>query len=380
VSEHLLNRVFGFELLMAPYAVAHLKLGMELQDTGYAFASEQRLGIYLTNTLEEAARKSENLFAQWISDEANAAAAIKRDRPILVVLGNPPYSGHSANRSRDENGDLTFIGKLIEAYKMVDGHSLGEKNPKWLHDDYVKFIRFAQWRIERTGHGILAFITNHGYLDNPTFRGMRQSLMSSFSHIHIYDLHGNSKKKEKAPDGGKDENVFDIQQGVAIVLAVREKDKEKPARVFHADLFGLRENKYLKLEASDVRTTNWEKLEPVTPAYFFVPREIELEAEYERGKKVTDVFPVNSVGFQTHRDYLVISPSKEELLKRMTDFVNPANSDDEIRQKYFSHTKNPKYALGDTRDWKLSDARRELRGVRKLEGWITTCVRAPFDF
>lgn len=228
VSHHLLKRVFGFELLMAPYAVAHLKLGMQLQDTGYKFESDERLGIYLTNTLEEAARKSQKLFAEWISQEANAAADIKRDLPILIVLGNPPYSGHSANRSRDDAGKLTFIGKLIEDYKVVDGHPLGEKNPKWLQDDYVKFIRFAQWRIERTGYGILAFITNHGYLDNPTFRGMRQSLMNSFSDIYVYDLHGNSKKKEKAPDGGKDENVFDIQQGVAITLAIRSRTSKRP--------------------------------------------------------------------------------------------------------------------------------------------------------
>jgi hypothetical protein len=380
VSEHLLNRVFGFELLMAPYAVAHLKLGMELQDTGYKFESDQRLGIYLTNTLEEAARKSHKLFAEWISEEANAAADIKRTRPILVVIGNPPYSGHSANRSRDEDGKLTFIGGLIEDYKQVDGHALGERNPKWLQDDYVKFIRFAQWRIERTGHGVLGFVTNHGYLDNPTFRGMRQSLMQSFSHIYIYDLHGNSKKKETAPDGGKDENVFDIQQGVAIILAVRDVGKEQPAQVFHADLFGLRQAKYGTLLTTDLRGTTWVNLEPTSPTYFFIPRNTDLQAEYEKGPKTTSVFPVNSVGFQTHRDYLVISPSKKELLERMQDFANPDNSDEEIRQRYFSDTKNPIYPLGDTRDWKLPRARRELQKTASLESWITECIRAPFDF
>ncbi len=209
VSQHLLGRIFGFELLMAPYAVAHLKLGLELQETGYKFGSDQRLGIYLTNTLEEAAKRSERLIAKWISDEANEAAAIKRDKPILVILRNPAYSGHSANRSEVvrelsagdsykviSGGPLrqnktikvvtakkamtvrekTFIGDLIDD-KLVDGAPLGEKNPKWLQDDYVKFIRFAQWRIDTTGYGILGFITNHGYLDNPTFRGMRQSLI-----------------------------------------------------------------------------------------------------------------------------------------------------------------------------------------------------------
>lgn len=216
VAEKLLTRLFGFELLMAPYAVAHLKLGLLLQETGYQFKSDQRLGIYLTNTLEEAFKKSEQLagFNEYIVDEANAAAEIKKDKPIMIVLGNPPYSGHSANRG-------PWAKQLVETYKTVDGKPLDEKNPKWLQDDYVKFIRFGQWRVERTGQGILGFITNHSYLDNPTFRGMRQSLMQTFDEVYILNLHGNTKKREVAPDGSKDENVFDIQQGVAICLMVK---------------------------------------------------------------------------------------------------------------------------------------------------------------
>ncbi|MDP2896754.1 MAG: N-6 DNA methylase [bacterium] len=236
VREHLLPRLFGFELLMAPYAVAHFKLGMQLaghdlpsdalrDQWAYDFEGAERLGIYLTNTLEQAARKSEMLFARFITQESEEAARIKRDIPIMVVLGNPPYAGHSANRSWeiDERGKKvrTFIGQLLQGYYYVDGNPLGERNPKWLQDDYVKFIRFGQWRIERTGAGILAFITNHGYLDNPTFRGMRQQLMKTFDEIYVLDLHGNAKKKEVCPDGSKDENVFDIQQGVAIALMVK---------------------------------------------------------------------------------------------------------------------------------------------------------------
>jgi len=288
VAAHLLDRVFGFELLMAPYAVAHLKLGMELQETGYKFESGQRLGIYLTNTLEEAAKKSERIFAQWIADEADEAAEIKRTRPILVVLGNPPYSGHSANRSyykrelqkgetyfverggsarskrhwvlraakkRTTIREKTFIGKLLSDYYYVDDMPLGERNPKWLQDDYVKFIRFAQWRIEQTGHGILGFVTNHSYLDNPTFRGMRESLMQGFTEIHVYDLHGNTKKPEVSPDGSKDENVFDIQQGVSIILAVKQPHQKSLANVYHADLWGLREHKYGILAEKDVSNT-----------------------------------------------------------------------------------------------------------------------------
>jgi predicted helicase len=236
VSEHLLPRLFGFELLMAPYAVAHMKLGLQLAETGYEFETDERLRVYLTNTLEEAHEVSRMpLFTQWLAEEANEASRIKQDAPVMVVLGNPPYSGHSANtgawianllRGRD-----TLSNKETGNYFEVDGKPLGERNPKWLNDDYVKFIRFAQWRIEQTGYGVLAFITNHGYLDNPTFRGMRQSLMETFDDIYVLNLHGNSKKKERAPDGSKDENVFDIQQGVAICLMVKRGSGSRKEKV-----------------------------------------------------------------------------------------------------------------------------------------------------
>ena len=215
VTEHLLPRIFGFELLMAPYAVAHLKLGLQLKESGYDFESDERLGVYLTNTLGEVYSMKEDEqshVARWLANEANASHNIKRDLPIMVVLGNPPYSGHSANASKipvydiktgKTKDEITWIGKLIQDYYSVDGKPLGEKNPKWLQDDYVKFLRFAQWRIEQTGYGILAFISNHSYLDNPTFRGMRQSLMKTFDDIYILDLHGNSKRKEKHLMGAK---------------------------------------------------------------------------------------------------------------------------------------------------------------------------------
>ncbi|WP_041918675.1 N-6 DNA methylase [Gloeocapsa sp. PCC 7428] len=214
VKERLLPRIFGFELLMAPYAIAHLKLSLFLEETGYQFDSGKRLGVYLTNTLEDSVKKSETLFEEFIALEANEAVGIKQEEPVMVVVGNPPYSGHSENKNQ-------WISELVRDYYQVDGMPLGEKNPKWLQDDYVKFIRFSQWRIAKTGMGILAFITNHGYLDNPTFRGMRQSLDNTFDEIYVLDLHGNSKKKETAPDGSKDENVFDIQQGVAVSLMLK---------------------------------------------------------------------------------------------------------------------------------------------------------------
>jgi hypothetical protein len=362
VAQHLLNRLFGFELLMAPYAVAHLKLGMELQETGYTFGSDQRLGIYLTNTLEEAAKRSEKLFAQWISDEANAAASIKRDLPIMVVMGNPPYSGHSANRSweMDNRGKKVpnFIGRLLQDYYKVDGQPLGERNPKWLQDDYVKFLRFGQWRIERTGAGILAFITNHGYLDNPTFRGMRQSLINLFTDIYVLNLHGNSKKKEKCPDGSPDENVFDIQQGVTLGIFVKEPGKAGPAKVYHADLWGLRENKYKHLFETDVNATRWNQLDPQPPVYLFIEQDKGLRAEYENGWKVTDAMPVNSLGIATARDNLAVRWSRAEMISVVRDFASLP--EEEARTKY---------DLGeDVRDWKVALAQRDLQddGIRSL--------------
>ncbi len=369
VAEKLLKRIFGFELLMAPYAIAHLKLGLLLQETGYKFQSDERLGIYLTNTLDEAIKHSETLFARWITEEANAATEIKKDEPIMVVLGNPPYSGISANRSEieetiqpgqtyidhlklqiveKENGEKmvywspveakatsqikkhikTFIGRLIEDYKIVDGKPLNERK-HWLQDDYVKFIRFGQWRIERTGQGILAFITNHGYLDNPTFRGMRQSLMNTFTDIYILNLHGNVKKGEVAPGDGKDENVFDIQQGVAVSLFIKEQGKSGPAKIYHAELWGPHGDwpspqpgtKYYTLSETDISTTEWTKLQPNSPFYFFNPREEEFRPEYDKGWKVTDIFSVNSTGIVTARDNIVLDFDSDALRKRMAEFA-----------------------------------------------------------
>ena len=242
VRDHLLPRLFGFELLMAPYAICHLKLALEIGGLGFAMPQGERLNVFLTNALEKPDDASANqivLMAHEIAREASDADSVKRDKPVMVVLGNPPYSGHSANKGKWIRELLRGKDGVEEtgSYFHVDRAPLGERNPKWLNDDYVKFIRFAQRRIERTGEGVVGFVTNHSYLDNPTFRGMRQSLMETFDEIYLLDLHGNSKKKERVPSGGKDENVFDIQQGVAIGLFVKRSDGvDGPARVFHANL------------------------------------------------------------------------------------------------------------------------------------------------
>lgn len=371
ISQHLLNRIFGFELLMAPYAVAHLKLGMQLEQTGYMFDSDQRLGIFLTNTLEEAAKKSDKLFASWVSDEANAAARIKRDEPILVILGNPPYSGHSANRSRDEKGKLTFIGRLIEDYKLVDGKPLGERNPKWLQDDYVKFIRFAQWRIDKTGEGIVGLITNHSYLDNPTFRGMRQSLINSFSQIYVYDLHGSSKKKQKSPDGSEDMNVFDIQQGVAVLLCIKERTNNKPARVYHADLWGTRNAKYERLGTTEINSMRWKEAKPISPFYLFFPQDIKVLDEYKQGFRISEAMPVNVLGFQTHRDHFAIDFDKQALRLRISEFRGTTISDDDAKAKF---------KIDNNRDWKVAEARNLLRANSNWEELLVKCAYRPFDF
>ena len=333
VKDHLLKRLFGFELLMAPYAMAHLKLGMQLaaldipederEGWAYGFGLGERLGVFLTNALD-AGELQQSLPGPYriIAQEANSATEIKRDMPIMVVLGNPPYSGHSANASRRGN-ELTWIGELIEDYKQVDGVGLGERNPRWLQDDYVKFIRFGQWRIKQTGTGILAFITNHSYLDNPTFRGMRQQLMDTFSDIYLLDLHGNARRKESAPDGGPDKNVFDIRQGVAIALLVKEAGKEGPSVVHHADLWGTREAKYAALAAQHVATIQWEDIEPVSPNYLFKPWNNNLEQEYGQWPRITEVMPVNTSGIVTGQDAVSIAYSRTEILDRVRDFPFP---------------------------------------------------------
>ncbi|WP_377476370.1 MAG: N-6 DNA methylase [Microcoleus anatoxicus] len=364
VQENLLNRLFGFELLMAPYAIAHLKLGLQLQNLGYEFRNKQRLGVYLTNTLDEALKKSEVLFAQFVAQEANEASAIKRDVPVMVVLGNPPYSGHSANKSE-------WIAGLVKDYYYVDGVPLKERNSKWLQDDYVKFIRFGQWRVSQTGFGVLAFVTNHGYLDNPTFRGMRQNLMQTFTDIYVLDLHGNSKKKEVSPDGSPDQNVFDIQQGVSIGIFIKEPGKSTPAKVHHAELWGSRTSKYEILNQLDIETTEWVAVEPRSPEYLFIIQNIDLRTEYNSGWKLTEIFPVNTLGFQSHRDDFAIDFEREDIKKKLQDFRNIKISNKEIEEKY---------ELKDNRDWNVETARQQIRQNENWEKWLIDCLYRPFDW
>ena len=378
VRHHLIPRIFGFELLMASYAVAHFKLGLQLfardlgplfqKDWAYHFQPEERLNIYLTNTLEDMHRAVELIGpGRFLSDEANKADDVKRRKPVLVVMGNPPYSGHSAN-----NGD--WVKGLIRDYYQCDGAPLGERNPKWLQDDYVKFIRWAQWRIEQTGQGVLAFITNNGYLDNPTFRGMRQHLMQSFDEIYLLDLHGNSKKKELIPGTEEqDKNVFDIQQGVAIGIFVKlptsKRKKDSKCVVRHHEIWGKRRDKYDWLNDHSAKVTEWTVLEPDSPKYLFIPQDEKLRKEHERGWKITEVMPVNSAGIVTARDALSVHFSKDETLKTVRDFI--ACDVEEARRRY---------ELGkDVRDWSVEEAQADVRATGVAAHHLARMLYRPFD-
>lgn len=305
VNDHLLPRLHGFELLMASYAVAHLKLDMLLEQTGFNHAeNKKRLKIYLTNSLEECHPDTGSLWAQWLSDEASAANRIKRDCPVMVMIGNPPYSGESQNKGE-------WIMHLMENYKKEPGGEtqLRERNPKWINDDYVKFIRLAQYYIERNKYGVIGFINPHGFLDNPTFRGMRWNLLKTFDKIYTINLHGNNKKKEVCPDGSPDENVFDIQQGVSINMFIKtgEKKAKELGKVYYYDLYGKREEKYNFLTNTPFSEVKYKELNPIAPMYFFVPKDFALMEEYEKGVKVNDLFSLGSMGITTGHDKEMVS-------------------------------------------------------------------------
>ncbi len=368
VNADLVRRIFGFELLVAPYTIAHLKLGLFLQSQGWHAA--ERLRVYLTNTLEQPEEMQPPLpFAEFISDEANAALSVQRDEPVLVILGNPPYQRSSANPSRDTDGNLNFIGRLMEDYRRVDGTPMIEQNLQALQGDYVKFVRWAQWRIDRNGEGIVGYIVNNGFLYGIIFRGMRQSLMNSFNTIYCFNLHGSSRIGEIVPDGETDENVFDIQQGTAILLCVKERNNVAPAKIYYADLWGSRAEKYATLSETDVQNTTWTELTPDSSFYHFVPRHDQHIEEYEVGWKLTDIFQTSSIGIITARDKLTIRSTAEEVRATVTNFVSLSES--EARQQY----NLPR----DSRDWQIPLAQEDLRNHPETEQHIVPINYRPFD-
>ena len=373
VRDHLLPRLFGFELLMAPYVICHLKLALELggPDEGFRMPADQRLGVFLTNTLEEPHESTTGaLFAHDIAREVESANSVKREKPVMVILGNPPYASHSANKG-------AWITELIDTYKQGFPELKKPGQAKWLSADYVKFIRFAQWRIERTGQGLIGFITNHAYLAKPTFGGMRRSLLETFDEIYVLNLHGNSKRKERAPDGSKDENVFDIQQGVAISLFVKHAGNEKaPARVYHSDLWGQRREgsgggKDGWLTANDVGSTAWAELTPKSPRYLFVPRDENYAEEYEDAWAIPAIFSRNGTpapGIVTTHDQFAISWTPEEAAAKVGRLL-ATQSEEEARELW---------RLCKQDQWKYDRAKRELADG-SWKDYVHTILYRPFD-
>ena len=358
VHNDLLPRLYGFELMMAPYTIAHLKLSMAFKETGFIHFN-RRLGIYLTNSLEDVSRQPELLafdFGAAIAEEAKEASKIKNEKPIMVVIGNPPYSISSQNKGR-------WIQNLINDYKK----DLHERKIN-LDDDYIKFIRFAEYFIEKNKSGIVAMITNNSFIDGITHRQMRKHLLETFDDIYILDLHGNSKKKEKAPDGGKDENVFDIMQGVSINIFVRTKEnKTGLGNIYHSELYGQREDKFDSLDKSDLKTIKWNKLNYSEPYYFFVPKDFGLEEEYKNGFKVDELFNVSNSGVKTDRDTLFIDFDKEKLYQRMVKLLS-GGYDDQFKNKY---------RVVDSGSYKLTE---KLKGKVFDEHFFQPIQYRPFDY
>jgi predicted helicase len=366
VENHLLPRLNGFELLMASYAMAHLQLDLLLKETGFKPTKNQRTRVYLTNSLEEYHPDTGTLFANWLSSEANEANQIKRDAPVMCILGNPPYSGESSNKGK-------WIMKLMEDYKKEPGgkEKLKERNPKWINDDYVKFLRYGQHYIEKNGSGILAYINPHGFLDNPTFRGMRWNLLKTYDKIYTIDLHGNSKKKETSPDGSPDVNVFDIMQGVSINLFIKtgKKKANDLGKIYHYDLYGKREFKYDFLTQNSLSSIKFNELPNRAPNYFMVQKDFKLESTYSKHIKLNELFIESVTGFQTHRDDFATAISRKELISRIKEFANLDIEDETIKSKY---------NLRESKEWKIN-SKRKVVDIENIDENIFKCSYRPFE-
>jgi hypothetical protein len=363
IRDHILNNFYAFEIKMAPYAIGHLRLSYLLESEGYKLKTDERIKLYLTNALEME-ELSETSFPGMasLSQESHLAMQVKSEQPILVILGNPPYFGKSSNTGE-------WITNEIKAYYQVDGHPLNEKQSKWLRDDYVKFIRLAQWKIDQAGEGVLGFITNHSYLDNPTFRGMRQSLMNSFDEIYILDLHGSASKKEVCPDGSKDENVFDIMQGVAISIFIKKKGEHGNCKIHYSELWGTRESKYSWLRGRDISMTDWQELSPKSEFYLFIPRDESFLDVYEKYLKITDVFMIRNDGLLTSRDEITIKWTPDEVWDTVSVFSEL--DEESIRSKY--NLRN------DSGGWRIELAKNDLKDSGLDRKKIAPVLYRPFD-
>lgn len=329
VYHDLLPRLYGFELMMAPYTIAHLKMSMVLKESGFKYFNKARLGIYLTNSLEGVTTQKDLFnafgFAESIAEESKEASKIKNEKPIMVVVGNPPYSGVSMNKQYTDNS----------VYKVEPGGKQKLKERKnWLDDDYVKFIRLAESLIEKKHEGIIGMITSHGYIDNPTFRGMRWHLRKTFDKIYVLDLHGNNNKKETSPDGSKDENVFNIKTGVAIILGIKKQcdtENKKLATIFKADIYGTRKIKFGKLEKESINSIKWNKLPEETEIWRI---EGKGKYEYQKGFSAEEIFIKNTTGVVTMGDSFIVDENRDVLNRRMNEFLYNDISEIELKNKY----------------------------------------------
>jgi predicted helicase len=365
VSDTLLPRICGQELMLPAVVLAQLLFTARLDASGFRFTRPGKLQLSLGNTLCEP-----RIGDTWL---------VQDDRPFTVVLGNPPFSGVSENR-------YPWISKLLRGrapgdraaanYFRVDGQPLREKK-HWLEDDYVKFLRLAHWLIERASAGVVGFVTNHGFLDNTTFRGMRQQLLRTFPRVTVVDLHGNTRTGERAPQDGHNESVFGIEQGVAISLWRRPVHGSLVAQIEHVELWGQRTEKLLALDDAQPLPTT--RLEPHAPYYFLVPRDRRGEAEYMRGYPLSEIMPVNSTAAVTARDSFVVAFSAAELSDRIMALCSPDVSDDDLRRQYFTSSRSAKYLPGDTRGWQLARARQRLRDEPAWARYIRDCLYRPFD-
>src|SRR3989339_2065877 len=360
IREHILRNFYAFELMMAPYAMGHLKMSFLLEELGYRLKDDDRFKLYLTNTLEmeELPPQTRMPTVASLSEESHLADKVKKQQPILVILGNPPYSVSSANRSDSFEAEMKLYKEDVR----------DEKNIQPLSDDYIKFIRFAHWKIDKGGMGVIGMITNNSYLSGLIHRGMRKKLLESFNEIYILNLHGNSRIGEKCPDGSKDENVFDIQQGVSVALFIKERSQKGLGKIFYQDVYGLREKKYEYLSKKDIKSTKWERLKPSDPYYFFVEKDFSYQASYDKFWSIQKIFIHSSSGVKTHRDHFVIGFTKDEIKQRMMMFTGEL-SDELVRQGL---------NLKDTHDFKLKEARNKI-GKERWEKSIIPYSYRPFD-
>ncbi len=369
IKHHLLKDFYAFEILISPYVISHLKLTLMLEKEGYRLEDKDRIQVYLTNTLDLSETRATLIgFLKELSYETMKANEIKEKTPILVIMGNPPYTMSSSNKSE-------WIMEKLKEYK----EGLKERRLGNLDDDYVKFIKFAQWKIEQLGEGIIGFITNNSFLDGPTFRKMRESLLKSFNSIYILNLHGDTRKKEISPDGSKDENVFDIQQGVAISLFIKNKNLNEKG-VFYYDLYGKRSEKYKFLEDSSIENVKWDKIMLDNQYNIFVKKDFSNSRKYNSFISLKDVFSLYNSGIKTKKDNFAVCFTEEELKSKLSEFISNKFSKKELALKFEIKDIIIKDAKGNKKyEFEIDSARNKIKEEDIKKDLFKKYSYRPFD-